>query len=932
MWGCEPIDSIPTASGLGSVDLGGDAVTFVGEAAAGIVLEALLARLRGVFTGMDAQLRRLVPEALAAAAEQTGLSNQYDGRWVARKILEDAAAAGVSRLEVVGTAPGGIADLEPAAISNRLRAVLRSELSEDLASVGVELDRVVDRFGPCLVDAVRARAISPNSPLRGFASRLEADASYALLDNVAAAVGASREDVSTILDTMTHEAERRILKRLDILGVANGALAAEIIGSLELVPLPKRDYGRLFAFVGEGGSGKTTLAERAHLGAIDAARNDRQLPLPLFVEATSLGSITAEISRVWAAASDLTTRGVDVVVDGLDEVGVGTGQTLVSELRSLVNDSRSPIRRALVTARPLDFGLRDEETIRVPSLSHEQALTLVAMVTERPTFPITTTTPLAEAVRRPFFAIAAGVALSDDSGLAYATPSRILERIALRAVGDVAPHAMELLARVAAVSVDRHHGYMAMSSVARNFAERDILRTNRLVEVDRTGQKIRFPVGLIAEWFAAEYLLNNPEFVTQLIANGERLELWRYPLLLAIESRDESTNAALLRTLATRAPAMSGWLLSQTDPFQAATLGSPNGVCVHRDQDEYTREFVTAYDALGKGIAPGSSRLAIFERGRPNPVWLRTAPASITYSWAANHLDDPDVIPEPPDRATDPLGRWIRHCSSAMSDHPAWTWRHAHDELRRDFAAVRKSGQVFEGLPIYERERRWSVALDALGLRGSRNPGTIPLETLQSRIAIWEQVAASTGQAIPDGPQIATLREIVQELREEGVDRFEGPWPMPDNLGSGIGWVWALWSDAASLERLQRVTEAALELYVASVDREIPRLAPALSTRRQVAGRFVGFRQSNKDTNSRSMVAPVAWTFVPGPPGVSWEIVADPYAAATELGNAHSGLRIRYGEPHGLYGHRPATLFAMELLEADLQQWGWGMHGNLPGT
>ena len=381
------------------------------------------------------------------------------------------------------------------------------------------MDRVVDRFGPCLVDAVRAAATNSKSPLQALASRLEADANYALLDNVAAAVGASREDVSTTLDMMEHEAERRILRRLDILGVANHAVAAKIVRSLELVPLPERKDVGLLGILAEGGSGKTTLAERVHLAAIEVARVDRRAPLPLFLEAISVGSITAEINRVWAGAFDLATRGIDVVVDGLDEAGIDRGQGLVGELRSLINDPLSPIRRALVTARPLDFGLRAEETTSVSLLSEEQASAIVATVSEKSTFTVMTTAPLADAVRRPFFAIAAGVVLGEDSGLIYATPSRILAHIARRAVGSVSPDAMELLARAAAGSVEGHHGYVTLSSVARNFAEREALRTNRIIEVDPTGDKIRFPVALIAEWFAAEHLLNDPDLAGELVAN-----------------------------------------------------------------------------------------------------------------------------------------------------------------------------------------------------------------------------------------------------------------------------------------------------------------------------------------------------------------------------------------------------------------------------
>ena len=265
-----------------------------------------------------------------------------------------------------------------------------------------------------------------------------------------------------------------------------------------------------------------------------------------------------------------------------------------------------------------------------------------------------------------------------------------------------------------------------------------------------------------------------------------------------------------------------------------------------------------------------------------------------------------------------------------MSEHPAWIWRRAHHELSEDLAAIRKNGRFFEGLPIYEQERRWWVALKACGMSGSLNPGAIPIEKIQGRIDAWDAVIANIGQSIQDDPQIAALRQIVQELRDGGLDALEGPWPMPDNLGSGVGWVWALWSDEAARDRLQRVTENALELYVAAVDRYLPRFRRHLRTYQDaITLRFVGFRQSIAHVDPQLMEVPIGWTFAPGSPGVSWRIVEDPQAAALNVAKSASEYRINHGEPHGLYRHRPATLFAMSMLEEDLGAWGWGKHGNL---
>ena len=421
-------------------------MTGIGEAAVGKVLDALLGLITDIFKGTDAQLRRIVPGALATAAEQTSLPDGYNGEWVAKKILNDAAAGGTTRLEVIGTAGGPSADFEESAIGERLREALRTELVVDLADVGIDVHRVVDRFGPCLVAAVRSGATGSKSALDAMASRFEADALSAILDNVAAAVGANREDQPTTLDDMEHESARRIRKRLDVLGLVDQSVVGAVVRSLELVPLPDLEDRGLFGLVAEGGSGKTTLAERMHLASIWLARFDRSAPLPLYVEAVSEASIRDEIQRVWGGAPNLLIRGVDLVVDGLDEPGLERGQAYVAELRSLVNDPLSPLRRAVVTARPLDFGLREAEKTYLALLSNEQANAIVAMISAKSTFSVTMTAPLSDAIRRPFFAIASGVVLGEDHGQDFATPSRILKWVALKAIGPVDGQSFDLLA------------------------------------------------------------------------------------------------------------------------------------------------------------------------------------------------------------------------------------------------------------------------------------------------------------------------------------------------------------------------------------------------------------------------------------------------------------------------------------------------------
>ena len=74
----------------------------------------------------------------------------------------------------------------------------------------------------------------------------------------------------------------------------------------------------------------------------------------------------------------------------------------------------------------------------------------------------------------------------------------------------------------------------------------------------------------------------------------------------------------------------------------------------------------------------------------------------INYAWATNAFADPDVIQETPNFQTPEPGRWISLTATGMSDHPAWAWRQAQGEMVDNFAAIRRAGRLFEGIPVFD--------------------------------------------------------------------------------------------------------------------------------------------------------------------------------------------------------------------------------------
>jgi hypothetical protein len=531
-------------------------------------------RLVDLLTGGEGELRKACRMALARAVTDTVHPRREDERdWLVQVIGEGLADSGVpTRIAQGGQGP---LELGTEAFGRRLAQALPGQLRDDLAQrLSVDVDRLVERFGWILVDEIRRAALAPRSRLQALASRLEASQLQEAVGRVGHRMGLQDGDLTQRLDELQRLSHDRVLRRLEALGIPAGltsALATELA-----VPDPSSEVATepLRVIQDEVGAGKSTAAERLHLAAIERARRDLSAPLPVFVEARNLDQdLASEVERWWDR-HELADRGLDLVVDGLEEVGIQRAGDLVLDVRSLLR--RWPHSRALVVHRPIALAVDEGQRLPVALLEEDEAIAVVTRVAGGPVDAGTVhswSASLREVIRRPLFALAAGLALRGKHG--FVSPIELIDRLAQHATSRLDwTTSLPVLGRAAAASIDAGHQPVPVSEATRTAGDRATLGDTTLVTLLPDGT-FSWPVVLLAEWFAAQHLLQEPQLVERIVKDASRLDRWRYALVLAAEIGGYDAAEPILSSLARRAPAMAGWMLEHAGRQVTQTAPPP---------------------------------------------------------------------------------------------------------------------------------------------------------------------------------------------------------------------------------------------------------------------------------------------------------------------------------------------------------------------
>lgn len=428
-------------------------------------------------------------------------------------------------------------------------------------------------------------------------------------------------------------------------------------------------------------------------------------------------------------------------------------------------------------------------------------------------------------------------------GMVPHTVGELLASLVERALGTARDNqrAEHLLQQLARLSTDRAGRPVVSGDVASRHDVRTLVESGLVIEQNGT---LGFPLSILMYWFAGQSLEAGDPAPLDLASDLERLELWRYPLIMAVAAAGHDWASALLAPLAEAHPAFTATVVNEG--LELWDLAGEELVAPPpwRECGERLR---TAMGAWTKGIGPLASLIApVKENGLLESIGIRTSDFGITYGWYKALDTIPDVIALPPHITalqSAPFEGWPGAQYRQTVRQSPWAWRWTLDDLVKKITRLlqRRALPAPEG--ALAREAAWQAAL-AMTMSGQYRYTPIPLEEFEAALDALprEDDATIVTVSSPDGRQypITPLKDEVARLRLHRQRHISPPWPGQDQPPQGLPVWWDGYSDERILERTKAIYEGAIEGYQLLVETWFPTLAPRLTTMVTLPARLVG--------------------------------------------------------------------------------------------
>jgi hypothetical protein len=595
----------------------------------------------------------------------------------------------------------------------------------------------------------------------------------------------------------------------------------------------------LLLLIGEVGVGKSLLAERLLQDAIAKARDNANAPVPIYLEARKIvGRLREAALEEASSLGNPRIQGAMVILDGVDEAGMGSAAELLGEARVLVTEwARTAV---VLTSRPLPMLIGGEEAVQVPRLSETEANALVGRLAGRAITPGEASMwppSVHEAVRRPLFAVLLGTYLTEQgTGAPRSTGellSSLVERCLVRAKAD-ALSANRLLQRLAMLSTDRGGGPVPEADVGLRNGLTPLMDSGLVIA---RGRALDFALPILTEWFAAQSLGANQIVVDDLVRDPQRLERWRFPLIIAAATFGHDLVSAIVRPLAETHPGFASQIVEEA----VARWGPGEEVTLPPSMESGER-VRTAMEAWTKGVGPLAMLIApVRPDGSLRPLAVSTKGGWLAIDWYPSDADLPSVVDPGSYAGSLPQSGPFRYRAGQPAPQPAWAWRWALEDLAGSLSNLLRN----RALPIEEgplaQEAVWQTALTVVR-RGSLEAHAIPLAELEERLQRLplNTVFAGSRGGLRGRYALDLLRAEVDRLRRAGGTELVPPWPGPDRNSNAGGWVWDPYSPERLLDPTKAVYAGALEGYLQIVRTWLQSLAPRLHTAVMLPARLVG--------------------------------------------------------------------------------------------
>lgn len=656
------------------------------------------------------------------------------------------------------------------------------------------------------------------------------------------------------------------------------------------------------------GAGKSIGAEREHQAAVQFALEEAGAPIPVFLHARdTMGGLADSCAAEAAEVGEPRQVGARVIIDGLDEVGHEAAAQLLGQARILCGTW--PHTTVLLVSRPLQISLDPDEHFELPPLSDAEARACVELGAGRAvSFGELASFPkeLEATLVQPLFALLAGLWFRDNEGFPRA-PVDLLGELGRRATPLSADR--KLLRKLATRSVARDLASVAAGDVVTP-AQLNLLLDSGVVIEEAGRLEIALPA--LAQWFAAEAILESEVELPEILKAPEDLQLWLYPMALSVSYGSGEKAERLIGGLLEAEP---GFALRVLDTAfkQAVLKGSPSPPW--RDAGEAIRGSL---EHLLDALAPAGPLLAdTNEDGDLAPMAVATNGSQLTVAFYRRDEKGP-LFELPTDVDIFRAGpEWGSRRLAPVGPGAAWAWRWSRDVIRDGFKRLvrQRAFPIGSDGPLADEEV-WSCAVEL------ERKSFITSERFEVQALIQRIKGLAFAMSDNFGTPVVSLRygshdllqvlAYLRRLEGAGISVLEAPIPPPDQLGAGR-WVGELYSDERLLVVAEEMYLKAIRAYGEIVDTWLPGLAPQLEHRVLLPMKIVAFLTPGRRRAERvGMVIPTLAGYLKALPE-----------------NADSEVDVRIDEAEYDYSVADGNFVALKAARPRARRWLQGAHGGL---
>lgn len=617
------------------------------------------------------------------------------------------------------------------------------------------------------------------------------------------------------LDLLRRESDARRAVRRDWAGLADEAYTEALRAISD--HLPTHAAGTATLMLGSLGSGKSEVCEEWFRAAVDRLEADWRSPRPVWLHARELA--TASLETVLAGKitwDEVASNGVALVIDGLDEVEALSAHHILDQAKVLVRVHSSSC--VVLASRPGVLSDAGNE-YKWDGLDRDDAVKIVGTVAGSESATEGWSSSLVDSVRRPFFAIAAGLYVA--AGRSPRSEAELIDYLVRRALSRASAASssiqsadeLELLTRLA-VDLTRYSG----SNHRLDFIDQARVLRSTLVS-SRPDHRLEFSLPIFQQWFAARALLSSTELILEALASPPAFDRWRWTLAVAgiIATPDQLDD---LLELAIRTNLGAGaWMLDRIAEGHRS-FRETNGALLQ--PSEAPRRLLRSLRCWIDSLQELASCFYPVQGSEPITLGVRVSGNRVDMGWKRTHGAEDAVIDLPAEvhPLAPPLDDWWADRAGVVPEGDEWPWLLGRDRAQGEMLKTLNTEPFLgprEGVWVkesrYRSLRRLMGASSALFPAISRDLALSKAAQLLSHIDDPQHAVFVMGGRRFRGEVLVDLVTWMEQLDSDWIYR---PAPTPDLTPSEArsGWVWDLYSEAG----LQRFYAEVYELAAVAYD------------------------------------------------------------------------------------------------------------------